>query len=259
MTTAPRIYSTEGVVLRHSNLGEADRIVTMLTPGRGILRAVAKGARKPGSKVGGQLDLLRHVSISARTGRTLDSISQAETVNSFSALRTSLGGLSRGLYVCELTEKFAVEDAPAAGVFRMLVDGLDHLQTTRSPELFIRWYEMRLLHLNGFQPEIQRCVDCGGPLEQEAQVFSTERGGIVCPKCRPGGTDALLPASVSAIKLLRYLRRAAWGDLDRLQVKDDEQHQVERILREHVRFATDRPIRSAVFMDEVRRQAESKS
>ena len=250
-----RLYSTEGVVLRHFNLGEADRIITLLTPGRGILRAVAKGARKPKSKLGGQLDLMRHVSISARTGRNLDSISQAETVESFPALRNDLDLLSRGLYLCELTEKFAVEDAPAAGMFRMLVDGLAHLQQSGAPDLFLRWYEMRLLYLNGFQPQIQRCVDCNDELEPENHTYSPSRGGIACPKCRPTGSDRLLPASVATIKLLRYLRRANWEELARLNVSDDDRRQTERILREHVRFATDRPIRSAAFMDEVRSQA----
>ena len=99
-----RLYSTEGVVLRHFNLGEADRIITLLTPGRGILRAVAKGSSKPKSKLGGQLDLTRHASISARTGRNLDSISQPETVETFPAPRNDLDPLSRGLYLCELTE-----------------------------------------------------------------------------------------------------------------------------------------------------------
>ena len=249
-----RLYSTEGVVLRHFNLGEADRIITLLTPGRGILRAVARGARKPKSKLGGQLDLMRHVSISARTGRNLDSISQAETVESFPALRNDLDLLSRGLYLCELTEKFAVEDAPAAGMFRMLVDGLAHLEQSGAPDLFLRWYEMRLLYLNGFQPQIQRCVDCDQELEPENHTYSPTRGGIACPNCRPTGSDRLLPASVATIKLLRYLRRANWEELDRLKVSDDERRQTERILREHVQFVTDRSIRSAAFMDEVRAQ-----
>jgi DNA repair protein RecO (recombination protein O) len=253
----PRIYSAEGVVLRHHNLGEADRIVTLLTPGRGILRAVAKGARKPNSKLGGQLDLVRRVSISARSGRTLDSISQAETIESYAKLKVDLDLMAKAFYLCELTEKFAVEDAPAADVYRMLIDGLSQLESTAVPDLMIHWYEMRLLQMNGSQPQIQRCVDCGDELEQEDHVFSAMRGGIACPRCRPSGSDTMLPASVATIKLLRFLQRAGQNEIERLRIAEDERRQVERILREHIHFATDRTVRSANFVDEVRSQTRS--
>ncbi len=252
----PRTYSAEGVVLRHHNLGEADRIVTLLTPGRGVLRAVAKGARKPNSKLGGQLDLVRRVSISVRSGRTLDTISQAETIESYPKLKVGLELMAKAFYLCELTEKFAVEDAPAAGVYRMLIDGLSLLETTAVPDLLAHWYEMRLLQMNGSQPQIQRCVDCGNDLEQEDHVFSPMRGGIACPSCRPSGSDTMLPASVSTVKLLRFLQRAEASEIERLRVGEDDRRQVERILREHIHFATDRTVRSAKFVDEVRSQGK---
>ena len=252
----PRFYSTEGVVLRHSDLGEADRIVVLLTPRRGLVRAVARGARKPTSKLGGHLDLMRHVSISARPGATLDTISQVDTVSGFPRLRKDLGRLSRGLYMCELAEKFAVEDAPAPGMFRMLVDGLEWLETARSPDLFLRWYELRILQLNGFQPEVQRCADCGGELQPESHTFSPARGGIVCPSCRPAGADQLLPAGVGTVKLLRYLRRADREGLESFRVGDQERRQVERILRTHLQFVLERALRTTAFLDEVRQWAE---
>jgi DNA repair protein RecO (recombination protein O) len=247
-----RSYSTEGVVIRHHNLGEADRIVTLLTPGHGILRAVARGARKPNSKLGGHLDLVRRVSISATAGRSLDSISQAETLNSFTSLKDDLDLLAQAFYLCELTEKFAAEGAPASGVYQMLVEALPLLASSQQSDLFARWYEMRLLHANGSRPEIQQCVDCGGPLEQENHVFSALRGGIVCPGCRPSGSDRLLPVSVTAVKMLRFLQRSDPGELGRLRLGDADRHQVERVLRDQVHHATDRSVRASQFVDDVR-------
>ena len=185
-----------------------------------------------------------------------DHLSQADTIDSFPELRSDLGRLARGLYLCELTERFAVEDAPAAGMFRMLVDALEWLGKAESPDLLLRWYEMRTLHLNGFQPEVQRCADCGQELAPEPHTFSPARGGIVCPSCRPAGTDQLLPASVATVKLLRYLRRADPGALGRLRVGDDERRQVEHILRTHLQFVLDRKLRSTSFLDEVRKWPE---
>lgn len=250
-SSGTRFYTTECVVLRHTDLGEADRIVVLLTPDRGLLRAVAKGVRKPSSKSSGHLDLLRHVSISVHVGRTLDVIGQAETVNSFRDLHRSLDRLSKAFYLCELTERFSLEGAAGPGTFRMLVDSLGHLPQSRMPSLFLRWYEMRILHLNGFQPEIQQCADCASRLAPEFHTFSALRGGIVCPKCRPAESDKLLPASVPAVKLLRYLRRADWDALDHLRVGQDELRECGRILEAHLEFVLERDVKSAGFVKEV--------
>ena len=83
MTSRSRTYSTEGVVVRQRDIGEADRLLWIITPDHGIIRAVARSARKPGSKLGGHIDLLRHVALSMRTGRTLDQVSQVETISGF--------------------------------------------------------------------------------------------------------------------------------------------------------------------------------
>ncbi len=253
VSSRPRTYSTNGLVIRLQDLGEADRLFTILTPERGILRAVARSARKPKSRLGGHLDLLRHVSLSVREGRTLDNISQAETVSSFRKLRNSLARMSRGIYMAELAEKFSVEGGSNPVVFRLLVSGLAHLEEADQPDMLVRWYELCLLRLSGFQPGVSTCVECSGTLEQEEHVFSAERGGIVCPDCRAAGGDILLPAGVPAIKVLRHLSRSEWPAVDGLRVGSDDLHQVDRILREHMQYVMDRVVKSTAFMDEVRK------
>jgi DNA repair protein RecO (recombination protein O) len=266
MTThaRPRFYSTEAVVLRHTDVGEADRLLVLLTPERGLVRASARGARKPGSKTGGHLDLLYHVNVSISGGRGLETISQADTIESFRGLRNNLGRLSRGLYLAELAERFAVEEAPTHAAFRLLIDSLRTLESlpAESADLLLRWHELRLLLHQGFAPEVQRCADCGTALEPADHVFSAARGGIVCPKCRSRGDDPLLPASVAAIKVLRFLGRAAWLDAAGLRVGEEDRRQVERIMRAHVRYVLDRDVKSSAFLDEVRKRlgvAESRT
>jgi len=260
MTTRARTYKTEGIVLRHSDIGEADRLLTLLTPDRGLVRATARGARRPTSKLGGHLDLLRHVILSVHVGRTLDTVTQAETVASFPRLRSNLDGMSRGLYLAELAERFSAEGAPNFAVFRLLAGALDHLETRaaaaetgRTPaDLLLRWFELRLLALTGFQPGFHDCVECGAELQPEDHVFSAERGGIVCPNCRAAGGDVLLPASVPALRLLRNLGRADFPSVSGLRLGQQESRQAERILRAHITYVLDRAVRSAAFMDEVR-------
>ena len=235
-------------------MGEADRLLTLLTPDRGLVRAVAKGARKITSKLGGHLDLLRHVSLSLNEGKSLYSVGQVESIESFRVLRDDLGRLSAGMYVAELAEQFSVEDAPAHVVFRLLLRTLGLLQTTSSIALLARWYEVRLLQTSGFMPELGRCAECGDTLEPADHVFSTERGGLRCPKCRPGAKGIVLPAGVATIKLLRHIARSDWPAVEGLRASDDTLRQAERILREHLRYVLDHRIMSIPFMDEVRKQ-----
>jgi DNA repair protein RecO (recombination protein O) len=254
--TRLRFFSAEAVVVRQTDIGEADRLLVLLTPDRGLLRVTARGARKPGSKIGGHVDLLCHVNVAISGGRGLETISQAETIESFPGLRGDLGRLSRGLYLAELSERFAVEEAPTHASFRLLVDSLRHIEKlpADAADLLLRWHELRLLAQQGFAPEIQRCADCGAELEQADHVFSAARGGVVCPKCRSRGEDPLLPASVGAIKVLRFLKRAAWADASPLRVGDDQRRQVERIMRAHMQYVLDRDVKSSAFLDEVRKR-----
>ena len=251
-SSRPRLFSTEAVVLRHSDLGEADRLLWLLTPQRGILRATARGARKPGSKLGGHIDLLCHVRLSIREGRELHSVSQADTVDAFRGVRTDIGRLSRGLYMAEIAQQVSVEEAPAQAVFRLLVNSLGWLATTESPDTLVRWYALRLLTLTGFRPELGACVECGDTLEPGDHVFSAERGGLLCPTCRAHGSDVLHPASLGAIKVLRHLARSDFPEVESLKIGGEERRQIERILRAHTLSVLNRNVRSAAFLDEIR-------
>jgi len=141
----PITYTTDGVVVRILDLGEADRIITLVTPVHGLVRGVAKAARKPGSKLGGHLDLLRHVSVSVRETRTLHGLSQVSTVNGFRGLRDDLERFSRASYVSEMAERFSVEGGSNQPLFRLLTQVLGLLEKTENPEMVVHYFEMRLL------------------------------------------------------------------------------------------------------------------
>lgn len=254
----PTIYTTDGVVVRTLDLGEADRIITLVTPVQGLVRGVAKAARKPGSKLGGHLDLLRHVSVSVRETRTLHGLSQASTVNGFRGLRDDLDRFSRASYISEMAERFSVEGGANQPLFRLLIQVLGLLEKTQNPEMVVHYFEMRLLQLSGFAPELSRCVETGVELDPGDHLYSTDRGGLVDRESRPVGESALLPASLNTIKLLRFLARASVEQADRMNIGEDENRQLSRILRAQVHHVLDRGLRSEAFMDEVRsRQASA--
>jgi DNA repair protein RecO (recombination protein O) len=230
----PNTFTTEAVVLRHSDLGEADRLLWLLTPERGVIRATARGARKPGSKLGGHIDLLFHVKLSIREGRELHGVSQADTIDAFRAMRTDIGRLSRALYIGELSLRVSVEDAPSHAVFRLLINSLGWLATTENEDTLVRWFTLRLLTITGFKPEFGAC------------------GGLLCPRCRSQGSDVLLPAGLGSIKVLRHLTRSDYPAIESLIIGAEERRQIERILRSHTNSVIDRDVRSSAFLDEVR-------
>jgi DNA repair protein RecO (recombination protein O) len=248
----PVTYTTDGVVVRTSNLGEADRIITLVTPIHGVVRGVAKAARKPGSKLGGHLDLLKHVSVSIRETRTLHGLSQAATVNGFRGLRNDLDKFSRASYVSEMAERFSVENGANQPLFRLLIAVLASLETTDNPEMAIHFFEMRLLQLSGFAPQLSKCVETGVVLEPANHLYSADRGGLVNNESRPVGESALLPAGLNTIKLLRFLSRTDIQQAGVMKPNEGEHKQLSRILRAQIHHVLDRGLRSEAFMDEVR-------
>lgn len=253
VSSRPRTYSVEAVVVRASDFGEADRLVTLLTPFNGLVRAVARGARKPKSRIGGNVDLLRHIRASLNEGRSLHHVSQVQSLSSLRGLHSGLEKMSTGLYMAELADRFSVEGGSNPALFNQLVRMLQVLDSEALHPLMSRWFEVQLLRINGFLPAISECVDCGSALAPEDHVFSPARGGLVCPGCRPAEGDVLLPASLNAIKLLRHMARSHWDAVRPLNVSDDDLRQVGRILREHMHFVLERSVRSTAFMDEVTR------
>ena len=253
VSSRPRTYSVEALVVRASDFGEADRLITLLTPFAGLVRAVARGARKPKSRIGGNVDLLRHIKVSVNEGRSLHSVSQVQSISNLRGLHSSLEKMSTGLYMAELAEKFSVEGGSNPALFNQLVRMLQVLDSEPLHSLMPRWFEVQVLRINGFLPAISQCVDCGSELEPQGHVFSPARGGIVCPDCRASEGDVLLPASLNTVKLLRHMARAQWDAVRPLTVDEDELRQIGRILKEHLQFVLDRNLRTTAFMDEVTR------
>jgi len=137
-------------------------------------------------------------------------------------------------------------------VFRLLINSLGWLATTENEDTLVRWFTLRLLTITGFKPEFGACVECGDELEPADHVFSAERGGLLCPRCRSQGSDVLLPAGLGSIKVLRHLTRSDYPAIESLIIGAEERRQIERILRSHTNSVIDRDVRSSAFLDEVR-------
>ena len=250
--TRPRSYQTEAIVIKKTKLGEADRILTLLTPGRGKLQAVAKGVRRPRSKLSGHLELLSHSQVSLARGRNLDTITGSQTLDAFLPLRESLERTAYGLYLAELVNQFTPEEAGAEALFRLLLDTLQELCQADISELLLRRFELRVLEIAGYRPELNVCASCHKPLTERGNAFSPDAGGVVCPLCRSTRTLAY-PISEVAVQTLRFLQENDYPGVRSLRVEGPVSREVEAVLRSYLGYLLEREIRSTAWLDTLRR------
>lgn len=229
------LYRDRGIVLRTYKLGEADRIVVLMTEDHGEVRAVAKGARRTLSRFGARLEPPSHVAIQLYRGRgDLDTITQVETIDHFRALRTDLDRLSRALTMVEATDQVALEREPNPDLYRLLLGALRTLAGSDSP-LVTAGFLWKLLALDGVAPILDTCVACGTSTDLVA--IDLLEGGVLCRDDRRG-----LPVSAGALDLLRRILGGglagalavpgspATAEVDQLAVRAAEHH-LERRLR----------------------------
>jgi DNA repair protein RecO (recombination protein O) len=176
-------YRDRAVVLRTIPLGEADRIVTLMTENHGRVRAVAKGIRRTTSKFGSRLEPTTHVSLQLYLGRELDTITQAETIAHLSNVRDDLHRFSRANVMLETVDQVALEREPNNSLYRMLVGALAELDRDDAP-LVLAGFLLKLLALEGFQPQLDECVACGSMSNLVA--FDVDDGGLRCSDDRRG-------------------------------------------------------------------------
>lgn len=192
------LYRDVGVVLRTYRLGEADRIVVLMTEEHGKVRAVAKGVRKTRSKFGARLEPMSHVRLLLYRGRELDIVSQADSVEPLAPLLSSLDRVSQGLAAVEAVDQLGLEREPNPRLYRMAVGVLRTIAARPAP-LNVPAFYWKLLAAEGLEPQLDVCIRCGeaDPVVPMVAIDLTE-GGVVCRSCRSGTT-----VSPAALGILR--------------------------------------------------------
>jgi DNA repair protein RecO (recombination protein O) len=206
------LYRDEAIVLRTHKLGEADRIITLLTRHHGRVRAVARGVRRTSSRWGSRLEPFTHVDLMIAEGRTLDVITQAETLTPFSAgLGQDYDRYTAGTVMLETAERLAAEDKePALQQFLLLVGGLRAMVTgEHASGQVLDSYLLRSMSVAGYAPSFDHCARCGDPGPH--RWLNPSAGGVLCTDCRLPGSAT--PA-VETVALLGALLSGDWGVVD---------------------------------------------
>jgi DNA repair protein RecO (recombination protein O) len=247
-----RSFRVDAVVLRHSDYGEADRLLTLYTRQLGKTRALAKGARKIASRKAGHIEPFTHVKLQLAKGRDMPILTQADTVDAYQPLREDLILTSQAAYVLELLDRFTYEDETEnLAIFRLLTETLARLASKSDPWLVIRYYEMRLLDHLGFRPRLFECANCGREILAEDQFFSFSAGGVICPRCGHGLPN-VKPISVETLKYLRHFQRSSYADASRARPSPEVQNEAEDLMQGYFTYLLERELNTPGFLKRIK-------
>jgi DNA repair protein RecO (recombination protein O) len=253
MSSRERVYRTDAIVLRRTDFGEADRLLSVFTPERGKLRLLAKGARKPSSRKSGHVELFSRSHFLVAVGRELDIVTQAETVESFLPLREDLERTTYAYYVAELVDAFTAERDENRPLFHLLVDALGWLCGASDLALVARYYELHFLGLVGYQPQLFVCGGCRESLTPQVNYLSAAEGSVFCAKCA-ADRMGMTRLSVNAIKVLRFLQTRDWETCRLLRLSPASHAEVEEAMNGYITYHLERKIYSVEFIHRLRRQ-----
>ena len=236
-------YRDEVVVLRTHQLGESDRIITMLGKSRGKIRAVAKGVRKTGSKIGPRLEPFMVADVQLFEGKNLDTVQQVETVFPLgSAIASDYSLYTTASAMVEAADRLT-EHGQTSGHYALLVGGLKALSAHAHDDLLILdSYLLRALGLAGWSPQLENCVLTGEAGNHTA--FLVQAGGVVSDAAAPPGTPRLLPET---IELMKALSIGNWAVAD--ASSDQARKEVRGIVSAYAQFQLERTIRSLGHLD----------
>ncbi|MGE5552473.1 MAG: DNA repair protein RecO [Betaproteobacteria bacterium] len=243
------LYAAHAIVLRTRPLGEADVVATLLTQEEGKVEAVARGARRGRSRLLAATQPFTESKVMLWRGRNTDSLSQAEVLQSFRGLQQDLARLACATYTAELIDHFLGEREPHPALYTLWREALAYLNQAvgRTPLLKgVHVFELRLMRILGYEPELSRCAACGGELGA-ASRFSLELGGALCPECWHRDSRAV-PVSAGTLALLLHLADTPW---ERLHVVEcgPRLSEVRSLLWGFIAFRREGTLKTREFLD----------
>ncbi len=247
-----RLYVTDAIVLSRFDYGEADRILTLLTPELGKIKAIAKGIRRPTSRIGGSLEPLAELRVQLARGRTFDVVTQVTMQHAWLGLRDDLEVTATAWYCAELVDRSLEERHAAEPLYLLLRRAYELLDAGMAPARVARWFEMRLCDELGVRPEVDRCVECDRLLEPDDDVrWMPLVGGVLCER-HPGPSHGAAGLTTDALRVLKAYQRMDVEGIAGLRLPAAVEAEVERVMGEFVRHVMERDTRSRRFLEEVR-------
>jgi DNA repair protein RecO (recombination protein O) len=241
-------YRANAIVLRRINLGETDRILTLYSREHGRLSAVAKGSRKPVSRLAAATELLTYGRYLLATGRNLDVLTQSETKESFQDIRGDIHRIAYATYIVELVNETVEDRDPNPDLFDTILSSLYLMEGGVDPEIVARHFELQVMTMSGYRPHLESCARCGSSLPKETVSFSPSFGGVVCEECGKLPEDTLT-VSRETIDALSMLLSAEPLQLRDMRLSNDIRAEAANAMRWYIRYRIERELKSIEFID----------
>jgi DNA repair protein RecO (recombination protein O) len=241
------LYRVEGIVIRSTDYGEGNKIITLLTPAYGKQGIVVRGAKKPRSRHGALAQLFTLGEFSYYKTGTLGNLNSGEIIESFRELREGLEGPAYAAYAAELTDRAINDDEAAAYLFQQLKACQTAIVEGKDPAIVLSVYEMKVASAAGYAPVLDECVNCG---RQDGLFrFSAMAGGALCLSCRHRDPSALELAE-GVWKLLRIFLAMDMRRLGNITVKESSKRQLQLALRRWLDTHLNLKLKSRSFLDQ---------
>ena len=252
----------EGLVLRTRNLGEADKVVTLLTRRRGKIQAAARGARRARSSLLPVSQLFAYGQYLVFINRSLHNLSQGQLVHPFRRLREDLNTMAYATYVAELADVSLPEEEPYDDAFATTLAAFELLEKGKHRhQLILYWYQLKMLVILGYQPEMTVCINCRQPLPTNSVrtgptlYFDVSEGGCLCPSCASHYATAR-PLGLAVYKSMHYLLSTSAWQLADLRMNSTDEACIEDLLTSYIEHRLERHIYSGDFLRSLRNMQE---
>ncbi|MHB8907395.1 MAG: DNA repair protein RecO [Syntrophales bacterium] len=247
-------HRTEAILLRLLDYGESDRIVTFFTAWFGKVRGIAKGARRSRKRFANVLEpfCCSHLLFSRRGPESLALIESSEVISHFPLIRADLEKTLWASYLIDLTDQFTPDDKRNPEIFTLLRDFLYLINARPVTESILRFFEIRLLKLSGYDPVLDHCLICKKPVAQEILYrFHASDGGLTCTGCRSGAEG--IPVSLGTIRTLLLGREAQVDRLGSILLSGQSAQESRQLLAHFIRHILGRELKSLHVLNEIRR------
>jgi len=240
-----KLFKAEGLVLRTRVLGEADRLITLLTREEGKFEAVARGARRVKSKLAAGVDLFTHGCYTFHRGKTWPIITGQDAIERFNWFRENPALYAVGLYFSELTDRLISGEEPCPEIFGLLLEAWSLLGEEPDHFLLCRAFELKLARAAGYSPHLDSCINCG---QFRINTFSPRQGGMLCRRCRTADAITIDPGTLA---LLRRLVEAPISQAGRLRPLANQKKELAAVASSFLTYHLDLgEIKSRFFLKE---------
>lgn len=246
------LYRTEALILRSRKYLEADSLLTLLTKKKGKISAIAKGVRKPNSRLRGGVQLFTLNDVLLNEGRNLDIVTQSQSLEAFTLLQEDYKAMAMAAYWGELLDSFAVEGEVDLPLYNLALAGF-HILCLAPTKLTMRSLEIKLLAQMGYRPCLERCVYCGAELSENMSIsFSSRLGGVLCHLCTQAhGANKTAFFSFEALNIWQQLLKMDLAKTGRLKLSKRALGILENTIGEFLLEQTEYPLKSRAIMQEM--------